>query len=439
MSTEDIITIERPLTYPRPTIKCPKCEKDTILCWGTKRKPYLRHKNSTCGSDKKSNGESALHLLAKRMLCEFLNNGNKVTFNTNCGNCKSKISEITAPSDKSWKLEYTLQNNSGSVRFDIAAVYENPIFGIEIYKTHRAISNTLRNIIPWVEVDAIDVLDKLDGFSGEIIFLTDIRSDRVCDNSDCKNSSMNVAAIACSSSTNNLSLNYSQFGNNIDNKDTFFNDLSNIQIARRFGYFRNVSVYNHEVESYLDEAIRGGYIPLVNRWSLETFKESDIIGSYNSETHSTFTAYNNMWAIFLNRGCCMKCNKKTNNIIYKLPYCEKCYIEIKKDDCDEIDNYKYLKKPEFDKIKIVSNRWKQLKHAFRFLNDINNVDKNELIICHLCKSRVNANLWWFGHYKQTCYDCALILMMNNYDKDNFRSQNHNKVRQPKNHANFSIW
>lgn len=413
----DIIISTRPLCYPRPIIKCPNCQQDTILCWGDKRRPYLRHKKKSCSQVKKSDteNESELHVAAKTMLCDFLNAGNSISINIICDICKTKISELTTP-DSKWKTEAVMRNDFGRAIFDIAAYdqYNNLIFGLEIFNTHRANINCVRNTVPWVDLDAVDIIDKLDSDDKGNIYFTDFRQDRICDKEQCyEKRRLNIT---CHIYSHHV---YPNLGEFIDNYDISHIGLPNSDIARKMGYWQLKARYSHIVQRYLDEAIKGGYIEDWECWTLYGYEEIDIINSFNSDTQCTFTSYNNMWANFLQRCLCMKCDKYYDNIRYQKPYCIECHKLIQENSIDDDERLnKRLTKDKFDILKIISNRQKDLRNALNFLDKINNVKKYEEISCIECKELFKVDVWWYGKYKQICCDCVLRIMQLKYNPIN---------------------
>jgi hypothetical protein len=191
--------------YPRPKILCNDCNSYKILCWGDKIKPYLRHiKNSNCYNN--HFGMSEEHEFAQDLLVEYLNNGHKLIFQKKCYCCNNitipfninnYIKEYTYKIDNAEtniKLSYRrlysskIINRNTFCRYDIAGLNHNiPLFGIEIYYTHRAENSNIRNNLPWVELNALEIIFKLDiDKYEETIILEDIS----CENN--KNDSNNM-------------------------------------------------------------------------------------------------------------------------------------------------------------------------------------------------------------------------------------------------------
>ncbi len=145
--------------YPRPTIPC-GCGVDKKICWNKFGIISLRHesKSENCGKNLDSVSEE--HNLAQMLLLDYLNNNLGVNFFKEC-NCCDNINI----SNKKLKYvkEYTHKFNDKICRYDIAGLNDDniPLFGIEIYHTHRAEQTEVRNSLPWVEINASDIINEL--------------------------------------------------------------------------------------------------------------------------------------------------------------------------------------------------------------------------------------------------------------------------------------
>lgn len=147
--------------YPRPTIECKLCNGDLILCYGGIKGFYLRHKKlNKCL--KNLGGESYEHFIAKNILTQYLNFNindlNKIILNKKCGDCEN----IKFPVEII-KFKTEVSNEDKTCRYDIGGLDENNnlIFGIEIYHSHRATNFNIRSEIPWVELKAQEIINKL--------------------------------------------------------------------------------------------------------------------------------------------------------------------------------------------------------------------------------------------------------------------------------------
>lgn len=149
--------------YPRPRIPC-ECGIDKILCWGPLHpEGYLRHVSSTNCSNTYY-GESDEHFLAKKLLTEFLNkNGKVVSYIKKCQCCENVVI-FDVNNIVIYKEEQSHRYNDSICRYDIAGLNLNgePIFGIEIYRSHLAEQTEVRNNLPWVEIKASEIIEKLD-------------------------------------------------------------------------------------------------------------------------------------------------------------------------------------------------------------------------------------------------------------------------------------
>jgi hypothetical protein len=118
--------------YPRPTIDCPDCGGKLTVCWGKKVvDPYSKHtakSNAGCTPT----GESVVHSLAKRTLCEYLNTDGKVIVNT----------RQEVPMSLQWKTEVSHNKRK--------------------WYRHRT-TNIKHRTVPWVEVKASTVIRLLVG------------------------------------------------------------------------------------------------------------------------------------------------------------------------------------------------------------------------------------------------------------------------------------
>lgn len=150
------------LKYSRPRIPCSECTDHLVLCWGKIRKNlYTQHigtkgHHNACSG---GTGEGPLHYLAKQFLCNYLNQGGKITCKTWCQQCH-RVTKDIFPSDQ---LEWNMEIVHDNIRFDIAGMKDNSVMaGIEIHNTHITDNLVGRQDIPWIEVNCYSVISSLD-------------------------------------------------------------------------------------------------------------------------------------------------------------------------------------------------------------------------------------------------------------------------------------
>lgn len=138
--------------YPRPKIECPECGNECVVCWGPKINVYLRHPPESIKKCKVSK-ESIEHMLAKKLLCEYLSSGGSVCVEHDNGN------RSTVPVLHSWKQEASHVD----CRYDIGGYSdkESLEYGIEIWRSHKT-TNVAPRTVTWIEVRSRDVLELLD-------------------------------------------------------------------------------------------------------------------------------------------------------------------------------------------------------------------------------------------------------------------------------------
>ena len=148
--------------YPRPCMPCHCCDSELVLCWGDRiKEPYLRHKSkSFCDGGGKGGGggESLMHSMAKKLLCEYLNDNGNITTEDYDLSIKPEIKVIMEiPKGLRWDVECKLGN--GIVDIGGYNTTNELVFVVEIYHTH---ATEKRDGIVWVEFDATHVLNLLD-------------------------------------------------------------------------------------------------------------------------------------------------------------------------------------------------------------------------------------------------------------------------------------
>jgi hypothetical protein len=139
---------------------CPECNKDVILCQGTVRVHYFRHKvdeinpcNYFC-----SPTETQLHKDAKQLMKTILDMKIQVSFVRTCCCCKNEDEfEIPSTSDSSLiQLEYRFEYGGSKVA-DVAYIEDGELLCIfEICNTHKTRGENRPD--PWFEIDAITLI-----------------------------------------------------------------------------------------------------------------------------------------------------------------------------------------------------------------------------------------------------------------------------------------
>lgn len=146
---------------------CPECNKDLILCQGTKRVHHFRHKVDCIDPCRHYSHptETQIHKDAKLLLKNLLDRKIPISFIRNCDCCKEneefEIPEISEGSKI--LLEYRFEHNGVKIA-DVAYLEDGEIFCIfEICNTHKTCSENRPE--PWFEIDALTLI-KLANDSG---------------------------------------------------------------------------------------------------------------------------------------------------------------------------------------------------------------------------------------------------------------------------------
>jgi uncharacterized protein YkuJ len=146
---------------------CPECNKDLILCQGTKRVHHFRHKVDCIDPCRHYSHptETQIHKDAKLLLKNLLDRKIPISFIRNCDCCKKneefEIPEISEGSNI--QLEYRFEHNGVKVA-DVAYLEDGEILCIfEICNTHKTCSENRPE--PWFEIDALTLI-KLANDSG---------------------------------------------------------------------------------------------------------------------------------------------------------------------------------------------------------------------------------------------------------------------------------
>lgn len=275
--------LENQLLYPRPTLKCTECNNKLVLCWGESiRTPYWRHRykysQSKCGY---KGGESAMHMVCKALLCNYLEKNKHINISYKCTNCNDVISEkIHYQGNPATEIRYVTANGDKSV-FDVMTRVGNlPELGFEIKYTNYTKNIIGRENISWYEFDAHNVYDLL--YADENIM--------------------------------------------VDNGDVIFTDLRRHQCkkpgcynirdyASLLKYLEDVSPYKYLCEKVLNIYASGKYL-------------------HNNKEYVTYPinkSSNSIWKKFLSHQKCIRCYHETNTV-YAKPYCKQCWCTIKYDD-----------------------------------------------------------------------------------------------------------
>lgn len=138
-----------------PTLKCAECEGILVLHWDKESVPYVKHqvKNEV---EHKIAHESWLHAFAKRLLCLFLNNGGKCIFSHRCVRTEESV-------ESKLFYEEDISINAAYSKLDIAGTNAQGrvVVCIEIRGSNKHVNAEERKTLTWFEVDAMDVLRKL--------------------------------------------------------------------------------------------------------------------------------------------------------------------------------------------------------------------------------------------------------------------------------------
>ena len=162
--------------------KCPECGKPVIFRHGPIKAKHFAHKaNSNCTFYEHPN-ESQIHREAKKQMCTLLNNKGNLTIQRCCLTCSNmkdyKFSEFYTETSLG-KEEHRFNYNNSNYSADVALLDNgNILLIIEIHETNR--TNEDRRPEPWVEVEAIDVINQING-TNDIKRINCIRDRTICD------------------------------------------------------------------------------------------------------------------------------------------------------------------------------------------------------------------------------------------------------------------
>ncbi len=163
---------------------CPECNKDLILCQGTKRVHHFRHKVDAINPCHYYNSptETQIHKDAKMLLKSLLNGKIPISLIRTCCVCKKNEEfEIPETSDTSnIQIEYRFEFNGQKIA-DVAYIDDNQIICIfEICNTHKTFSENRPE--PWFEIDAKTLIHIANNKNAPSIQIPCIRCEK-CD--DC--------------------------------------------------------------------------------------------------------------------------------------------------------------------------------------------------------------------------------------------------------------
>ena len=162
--------------------KCPECQKPVIFRNGKiKAKHFAHTANSNCTFYSHPN-ESEIHREAKRQMCAHLNNKRSLIIQRKCLICpQMKEYELGKfYTESCWaKNEYHFDLNNRKYSADVALIDNDMTkFIIEIHETNR--TNEDRRPEPWVEVEAIDVINQINDIN-DIKRINCIRDRTICE------------------------------------------------------------------------------------------------------------------------------------------------------------------------------------------------------------------------------------------------------------------
>jgi hypothetical protein len=177
--------------HPRPRQSCTDCKRLLLLAWGDKIKPHWRHEAGETEHCTGHIGHADLftHRQANDYLCSALGSGKyrvEVT-GKRCRECDARIQSLVIGLEladcghpKSFAREVSL---SSKARLDIAGIDEagRVVCGLELCHTHQTDPRGIeaRDGIPWVELDASEVLAMLDSDEiPDVLRIDDMRTTR---------------------------------------------------------------------------------------------------------------------------------------------------------------------------------------------------------------------------------------------------------------------
>ena len=161
---------------------CPECDKDVILCQGTVRVHYFRHKVDEINPCNYFNSptETQLHKDAKQLIKTILDQKIPLSFVRTCYCCKNEDEfEIPTTSESSIiQLEYRFEYGGPKIA-DVAYIEDGEILCIfEICNTHKTRSENRPD--PWFEIDAETLITLANDNESDVLKIPCIRCEK-CD------------------------------------------------------------------------------------------------------------------------------------------------------------------------------------------------------------------------------------------------------------------
>jgi len=159
-----------PNTYPRPRIPCSDCGEDLVLCFGEKRRHYMRHVGKRSGKvNCTGGGEGDLHIWAKEDLARYLSQGAELEFFSRCKSCKAKteLGSVPVRPSKGETVKIERRLPSGGIADIAVCAGDETMVVVEVFSTSRT-KPPARPEEPWYEVRANDVLRMLESNQSSI-------------------------------------------------------------------------------------------------------------------------------------------------------------------------------------------------------------------------------------------------------------------------------
>lgn len=385
--------------YPRPKAKCDHCVEEVILCWGEKvTVPYWRHPSGYTGGNDghRASCESATHKLAKKLLAEYLTRGGHCSYSHGC-HTDLKIPDVGCVK---FVEEYVYKD----IRWDIGclSIADELLFGIEIRVTHVVNKISTRDEVPWVEIDANDVLFALDkAESPSEITLNNLSSTEPCCLKKLEPRTQFAPPKVLPSPITTKS------------KNPSLQSLSQLDIARKLRFLIKERIPPHKILHTL--AIQGKMI------KREIWQERGDVKTYKSEIADEF----------LSRYKCLKCEHSYRTESCFKPYCGRCYYSISNDG-DAYYDSSYAIDP---KLKLLLRRkigaWMSSipTGTFSTVCSICNIKGGDDGYARLTEkdqgfrpsedeeNSFKLTTWWFGENKRICEICfnAKCLQESLYD------------------------
>lgn len=303
--------------YPRPSLDCPDCGRKVILCWGAKSRTHIRHLKSSDSNGgcalKKGGGEALIHQFAKVLIRNFIRDGGQISFERSCTSCRRVFSGVL-PVGKECELEVAIEGGS---LFDVGVFNQGSLLsGIEIKYTHLTENVVFRNVYPWIEVDALEVLTKLDVAGVRDVKLRCLRTDERCEECDSNGEVGVIVPLSSSYSPSPAKIEKQEKGEKREkSKEEFKNQLS----AITFGYCYYVTEEDNLHSKILNVINDGVYIKPYDRpcWTVK-YRPDTEFGEYKLKKE---------WSNFIRRGLCIRCSQLCEVKMYS-PFCERCVHSI---------------------------------------------------------------------------------------------------------------